>query len=550
MKSFVATVLTIASLLTGSAIAAAADDSAALVSNGNFELDADTDQQPDGWPVKDGVSWEKEEDGNHFIRLKTTEPGLNVMVYKAVPLKPENKALELKYRVRYENIKQGAEMWFDGRIMMNFKDAEEKVVKPSPKAPSFKGTSKDWKERKQQFLVPEGAKFLEVMLTLFKPESGQLDFDDISITPIDPAELTKAAAAAAAAAVPTRSFPELPAIIPVPAADKMPKELHVVGNQIKDADGKTIWLQGVAIPSMEWTSTGEHITRSVEIAITEWNANCIRLPVKETYWFGTDKSQKDGGEGYRQVVDNAVNLTASHGAYLVLDLHRFRAPNDDHVKFWKDAAARYKNNPAVLIELFNEPHGISWEVWRDGGQVTDEKKGATDALTENTEVVTGFHSPGMQKMVDAVREIGAKNIIIAGGLDWSYDLGGILKGFALDDKGGNGIVYSTHVYPWKSKWQERFLDVAERYPIFVGEVGAPNERYSFIPADRHEDPYTWSPDMVALIQHYKLHWTAWAFHPKAGPPMLNDWNYTPTKYWGEFAKRALAGEQFEMKRMR
>ncbi len=76
---------------------------------------------------------------------------------------------------------------------------------------------------------------------------------------------------------------------------------------------------------MEWTSTGENITRSIEIAITEWKANCIRLPVKETYWNGVDASQKDGGENYRQVVDNAINLTASHGGYLVIDLHRFRA---------------------------------------------------------------------------------------------------------------------------------------------------------------------------------------------------------------------------------
>jgi hypothetical protein len=182
--------------------------------------------------------------------------------------------------------------------------------------------------------------------------------------------------------------------------------------------------------------------------------------------------------------------------------------------------------------------------------VTDKKQGATDALAENTEVVTGFHSPGMQKMIDAIRESGAKNIVIAGGLDWSYDLSGVLKGFELKDPAGNGIVYSTHVYPWKSKWQSKFLDVAAVHPIFIGEVGAPNERYAFIPKERHEDPLTWSPDMIALIQQYKLNWTAWAFHPKAGPPLLNDWNYTPTSYWGDFAKRALAGEQFALKRMR
>jgi hypothetical protein len=32
--------------------------------------------------------------------------------------------------------------------------------------------------------------------------------------------------------------------------------------------------------------------------------------------------------------------------------------------------------------------------------------------------------------------------------------------------------------------------------------------------------------------------------------MIRSWDYDPTPYWGEFAKRALAGEKFELKRMK
>ena len=38
--------------------------------------------------------------------------------------------------------------------------------------------------------------------------------------------------------------------------------------------------------------------------------------------------------------------------------------------------------------------------------------------------------------------------------------------------------------------------------------------------------------------------------PKAGPCMIKSWDYDPTPYWGAFARRALAGEKFEMKKMR
>jgi hypothetical protein len=32
--------------------------------------------------------------------------------------------------------------------------------------------------------------------------------------------------------------------------------------------------------------------------------------------------------------------------------------------------------------------------------------------------------------------------------------------------------------------------------------------------------------------------------------MITDWDYTPSPFWGAFAKDALAGKQFEMKKMR
>lgn len=61
---------------------------------------------------------------------------------------------------------------------------------------------------------------------------------------------------------------------------------------------------------------------------------------------------------------------------------------------------------------------------------------------------------------------------------------------------------------------------------------------------------TWVPAMLGFIQSNKLHWTAFAFHPKAAPAMLTGWDYTPNATWGAFVKRALAGEKFELDKMR
>ena len=179
----------------------------------------------------------------------------------------------------------------------------------------------------------------------------------------------------------------------------LPPELHVAGNRLETADGKAVWLQGLCVDSLEWSAGGEKLAKSIPVAIDQWKANVIRLPVKDNFWFGGGPWQKpgEGGLAYRKFVDAVIADAASRGAYVALDLHGFGAPMDEDVAFWKDAATRYKNHPAVLFELFNEPHDISWKLWRDGGNLEDPKNKQKDQNpAENKIELTGETSPGMQ----------------------------------------------------------------------------------------------------------------------------------------------------------
>jgi len=193
-------------------------------------------------------------------------------------------------------------------------------------------------------------------------------------------------------------------------------------------------------------------------------------------------------------------------------------------------------------------------VWRNGGFVAERKtKADEDSFLPSDEVdkaKQGFDSPGMQAAVDVVRKTGANNIIVAGGLQWSGDLSGVINGYALEDKSGNGIMYSWHNYNWHKNWRTRVLGAAEKYPIFVGEVGADTKKMPFVPIEDQENPYTWVPDMLGFIQKHRLNWTAWCLHPRATPVLIKDWSYSPTPFWGVFAKEALAGKQFQLKSMR
>lgn len=345
----------------------------------------------------------------------------------------------------------------------------------------------------------------------------------------------------------------------LPQPEKFPPELKVVGNRLHNPAGQEVWLQGIHIDSLEWNPKGEYVMAAAKEAMENWKAKVLRLAIRDDFWYGKGAKnfpQTDGGAAYRQLVDDIITLAANRGVYVALDNHRFGYVKEEQLPFWTEVATKYKDHPAVLFEIFNEPHGTTWEVWRNGGMIEKKKKpGTVDeapflSAEDKAKNEAGTYSPGMQKLVEAVRQSGAKNIIIAGGLDYSYDLTGIAEGYALEDKTGNGIVYSTHIYPWKKKWEEKVLPAAAKYPIFVGEVGAQEKPLSFLPASVQENPYTWCPDVIGFIQKHRLNWTAFSFHPKSAPVMILDWSFTPTPSWGTYVKEALAGKQFELKKTR
>jgi hypothetical protein len=199
-----------------------------------------------------------------------------------------------------------------------------------------------------------------------------------------------------------------------------------------------------------------------------------------------------------------------------------KMPDDHSVDFWASVAKEFANHPAVLFDLYNEPRDVSWQVWRDGGNLVETHKKAPGVKRE-------YHTPGMQKLVETIRAQGAKNVVVAEGLQWGFDLSGIIKGFALRDPGGNGVAYSTHLYSWTKGDGPRGLDrcvtqPAKKYAVLIGEFCAGKSN-------------SVEPE-VSYADQYQLPWLAWAFHPSISPRLIKNWKYEPTPY-GESLKKAL-----------
>ena len=162
---------------------------ASLISNGDFETDANKDGWPDDWGrLKVGGSYETE-NGNHFLRLTAPEPGKMVMAYREIKVPADVKAVELTWRQRLSNFKRGRQNYFDARLMMNWLDDARHKINPGPPAPNANRDSNGWEAKSVKFLVPNGATMLAFMPTLFQVESGTFDLDDVALIPTDAAPL-------------------------------------------------------------------------------------------------------------------------------------------------------------------------------------------------------------------------------------------------------------------------------------------------------------------------------------------------------------------------
>jgi hypothetical protein len=349
------------------------------------------------------------------------------------------------------------------------------------------------------------------------------------------------------------SSPQAVSGVKAKSSPGMPLALKTAGTQVLNSENKPVLLRGVNTACLEWTSDGEgHILETVRVAIDDWKCNIIRLPMSQDRWFGKAPEQNDVCEPYRALVKQVVDLCASKGCYIILCLHwsdanewgqnigQHSMPDRNSVTFWKDIAPLYANHPAVLFDLYNEPHDVTWDVWLKGGIIKDRPN--RPGQTAKT-----FEAVGMQEMLDTVRATGAKNVVIAGGLEWAYDFNGILEGRQLKDPNGNGVIYANHAYDNKREsvdtWIASMEEATAKLPVIVSEFGAsggPNRRrgwWGTSPSSAMGDD--WLLHVLQVIQDHNWSFAAWDLHTTAGPTLISDWNYTPTPDFGVYIKQLL-----------
>lgn len=307
----------------------------------------------------------------------------------------------------------------------------------------------------------------------------------------------------------------------------VPGGYAVVGNQvISGATCRPHRFTGVARSGLESWHRGDDRLIDPALAAEDfrnmraWGANVVRIPLNQAFWLTGTKAHYPE---YAALVDATVQRAKAAGLDVILDLHysdkgdpnatsftiQRMADANHSVRFWREVAAKYKNDPRVMFELYNEPHDISWDVWLNGGATGD-----------------GFTAAGYQDLYDAVRQAGAHNLVIANGLNWGFDL----SGAATHRVRGHNVMYGTHVYDWPEKqadaWDAGYGYLAASAPVMIGEFGTMNCGVPYYQA------------VMDYADRKGLHWIGWAWWAPPADRMdlkctfaalLQDWNGTPNE---------------------
>ncbi len=262
--------------------------------------------------------------------------------------------------------------------------------------------------------------------------------------------------------------------------------ISVHGHRLVNGSGQTVQLRGVNRDGTEYACVqgwgifdGPSDASSVE-AIASWHANAVRIPMNEDCWLGINGVDAQyGGANYQTAIEKYVKILNKHGLYAILDLAvvdpgttlatgEQPMPDEDHSPaFWTSVATAFKSDPAALFDLYNEPDPEdnsdtpqAWECWEmgnAGGTCTDES----------------YTVAGMQELVNTVRQTGATNVIMLGGIGYASVLDD-WSAYAPSDPLGQ-LTASFHNYTFggcttSTCWNANLTDIG-KVPLITDEFG-------------------------------------------------------------------------------
>jgi hypothetical protein len=263
-------------------------------------------------------------------------------------------------------------------------------------------------------------------------------------------------------------------------------------------------------------------------AMKAWHINTVRVPLNEDCWLGINGLNPNySGVAYRAAVKAYVARLNAARLYVIVEVH-WNAPGGEQAldqqemldashgyALWRSIAIAFKSSPAVLFDLYNEPHdlgGTSEEQWRCWAQGCGE-------------------FAGMNGLLATVRSTGAHNVVLAAGLGWAADDSGWLRHEPRDPL--HQLAATFHVYRGhslctaESCWNQTLIPLAAHVPLVADEFG---EMQCGDPAS-----IAWLNSWMAYATANGFSMLAWSWNAKpgdcsVGPVLIADYSGAPTPY--------------------
>jgi endoglucanase len=261
--------------------------------------------------------------------------------------------------------------------------------------------------------------------------------------------------------------------------------IHVSGNRLVNDQGRTFVLRGVNRSGTEYACIqgwgifdGPYDAASVQ-AMKSWGINGVNIGLNEDCWLGINRVHAAyGGTAYQQAIVKYTKLLENYGIYPVISLfweapgtHKANGqtsmPDADHATtLWRSVANTFKNDPAVILRLKEEPYpagnsdsAAAWQCWKQGGSSCHES----------------YAVVGMQSLIHTIRNTGAPNVIQVPGIQYANQMDQFLTYKPTDPL--NNLMAVVDVYPdlnpcnSTSCYNRQYAPIIAQMPFMAGEFG-------------------------------------------------------------------------------
>jgi hypothetical protein len=275
-------------------------------------------------------------------------------------------------------------------------------------------------------------------------------------------------------------------------------------------------LRGVNWSGLEYRSTQGLTLQLLTNIKNQWNINILRYCFNRADYL-------NNYAGCQQTMRTVQGWCQSLGITIIFDQQWEDSSSgtvplpslSGSVQLWTAIAneSAYKNNTLVWFDIWNEPHDCTIGQWK----------------------------PIASACVDAVRNAGANNICVVGGLDWCTDMRPWHNNYLTQ----TGVIYSVHVYGTANNHSTLDMKVGpaleDNITVFFGEFGtnanggASSTEIAWI----RDDLLHWldGTNRGSGIPTIPLGWAAWSMTAST-PCLANSDHLTPTAY-GQVVKDKL-----------